>query len=163
MKRFSAIIALLLATELICTPVFALGVDVNFKGTLIDPPACTINNGGMIDVNFGERVGIKKVNGVNYRQRLNYQLYCAPTPHKWDLVLTLKGNAAVFDELAIQTDQQYLGIRLYINDNAFKPESKVIIDPANPPILEAVPVAKLGMPLTEGAFLASATLLANYQ
>ncbi|HIE1062987.1 TPA: fimbrial protein [Serratia marcescens] len=161
MQRFSAIIVLFLAAELIFAPVFAL--DVNFKGTLIDPPACTINNGGMIDVDFGDRVGIKKVNGINYRQRLNYQLHCASTTHGWDLVLTLKGNAAVFDELAIQTNQQYLGIRLYLNDSAFKPESQVIIDPENPPILEAVPVAQAGMPLTEGAFLASATLLANYQ
>ena len=46
--------------------------DMTFHGTLITPPPCTINDDSRIEVNFGERVGINKVDGVNYRQMMNY-------------------------------------------------------------------------------------------
>lgn len=139
-------------------------VDMAFRGTLIEPPPCTINDGNRVDVNFGERVGINKVDGVNYRQVLNYQLSCQNTGSgNWALTLSLSGAPAGFDNQALLTNQENLGIRLYQNDKPFTPGSTLDIDLNNPPRLEAVPVKSAGATLREGTFEAWATLRADYQ
>lgn len=138
--------------------------DMTFHGTLIEPPPCTINDGNRVDVNFGERVGINKVDGVNYRQPVNYQITCGKSAGRsWALMLSLNGNAAGFDKEALLTDKSTLGIRVYQNDKPFTPNSTLKIDPGSPPRLEAVPVKQVGATLTEGAFEAWATLRADYQ
>lgn len=139
-------------------------VDMTFRGTLIEPPPCTINDGNRVDVNFGERVGINKVDGVNYRQVLNYQLSCQNTgSSSWELTLSLSGATAGFDNQALLTNKENLGIRLYQNDQPFTPGSTLNIDLTNPPRLAAVPVKREGATLTEGTFEAWATLRADYQ
>ncbi|EPL9180883.1 fimbrial protein [Serratia marcescens] len=138
--------------------------DMAFRGTLIEPPPCTINNDSRIEVNFGERVGINKVDGVNYRQLMNYQITCqASGNNHWALTLSLSGNAAAFDKEALMTDKSNLGIRVYQNDKPFTPGSVLDIDLGNPPRLEAVPIKKAGDVLTEGTFEAWATLRADYR
>ncbi|OKB68823.1 pilus assembly protein [Serratia marcescens] len=142
----------------------ALEVNTLFHGTLIEPPPCTINDGSRVDVDFGERVGINKVDGVNYRQVLNYQISCESADSgNWALTLSLSGVAAGFDKDAVLTSKSNLGIRVYQNDRPFTPGSTVAIDLHNPPRLEAVPVKSTGATLTEGAFEAWATLRADYQ
>jgi type 1 fimbria pilin len=139
-------------------------VDMTFRGTLIEPPPCTINDGERVDVDFGERVGINKVDGVNYRQIMNYQITCDNAGSgSWALTLSLTGAAAGFDEQALQTNKTELGIRVYQNDKPFTPGSTLAIDISNPPRLEAVPVKREGATLTEGAFESWATLRADYQ
>ncbi|WP_077038912.1 fimbrial protein [Serratia sp. S119] len=139
-------------------------VDMTFRGTLIEPPPCTINDGERVDVDFGERVGINKVDGVNYRQIMNYQITCDNAGSgSWALTLSLTGAAAGFDEQALQTNKTDLGIRVYQNDKPFTPGSTLAIDINNPPRLEAVPVKREGATLTEGAFESWATLRADYQ
>ena len=139
-------------------------VDMTFRGTLIEPPPCTINDGERVDVDFGERVGINKVDGVNYRQIMNYQITCNNAGSgSWALTLSLTGAAAGFDEQALQTNKTDLGIRVYQNDKPFTPGSSLAIDISNPPRLEAVPVKREGATLTEGAFESWATLRADYQ
>ncbi|PNU35499.1 pilus assembly protein [Serratia marcescens] len=138
--------------------------SMHFRGGLRAPPPCTISDGGVVAVDFGLRVGIKKVDGNNYRQAVNYRISCeAPGALPWEMVLTLKGDATVFDRAAVQTDNGNLGIRIYQDDVPFQLNSSIKIDPSNPPHLEAVPVAKPGESLTEGAFLATATLQVDYQ
>jgi type 1 fimbria pilin len=136
--------------------------DMTFHGTLITPPPCTINDDNRIDVNFGERVGINKVDGVNYRQLMNYQITCEGSGN-WALTLSLSGSSTGFDKEALLTDKANLGIRVYQNDKPFTPNSTLKIDLANPPRLEAVPVKNTGTTLSEGAFEAWATLRADYQ
>lgn len=138
--------------------------DMTFRGTLIEPPPCTINDGNQVDVDFGERVGINKVNGVNYRQTLNYQIVCENSGDRsWALTLSLSGAQAGFDNEALQSSKENLGIRVYQNDRPFTPGSSLAIDLSSPPRLEAVPVKNAGSTLTEGAFDAWATLRADYQ
>lgn len=137
---------------------------MTFRGTLIEAPPCTINDGNQVDVDFGERVGVNKVDGVNYRQMLNYQITCEEGGSgTWALTLNLSGTATGFDGQALQTNKENLGIRIYQNDQPFTPESSLAIDLANPPRLEAVPVKNAGSTLAEGAFEAWATLQAVYQ
>lgn len=138
--------------------------DMTFHGTLIEPPPCTINDGNQVDVDFGDRVGINKVDGVNYRQRLNYQITCdSALGSSWALTLSLSGVAVGFDNEAVLTDKTGLGIRIYQNDTPFTPNSSLKINLVNPPTLEAVPIKQPGATLTEGVFEAWATLRADYE
>lgn len=164
MKRDSVLLVLW-AAMMSGPPVFAAEeVAMKLRGTLRAPPPCSMNDGGAIEVAFGERIGINKVDGVNYRQAVNYRLRCdSPGALPWELSLSFKGVAASFDNAALQTDNGDLSIRLYHDDKPFAPNSSIKIDPANPPRLEAVPVARMGAPLKEGAFAATATLQADYQ
>ncbi len=157
--------AFILALALVGIPAQAADeAEMRFRGTLRAPPPCTINDGGIMEINFGQRIGINKVDGVNYRQAVTYRLNCNLNDGlPWELTLTLKGNATAFDKAALQTDKTDLGIRLYHDDEPFEIDSSLNIDPANPPRLEAVPVARPGSVLSEGAFTATATLQADYQ
>lgn len=162
-KQTTLNILLLIGSLIFITNVLADG-DMTFHGVLIEPPPCTINDGERIDVDFGDRVGIKKVDGVNYRQMLNYQIKCDHgNSGNWALTLSLSGNTTDFDKNALKTSKSNLGIRVYQNDKPFMPGTVLSIDLANQPRLEAVPVKKEGSTLTEGAFEAWATLRADYQ
>ncbi|MBH3071701.1 fimbrial protein [Serratia marcescens] len=142
---------------------FASAADMQIKGALIEPPACQVVDGGGIDVDFGDRVGIKKINGVNYTQKINYSIACQPGIKGWDLVLELVGKAAGFDAAALQSNKSSLGIRILNDKKPFLPGTTIVIDKNAPPVLEAVPVAEVGSMLVEGKFSATATLLARYQ
>lgn len=142
--------------------------NMSFHGTLIAPPPCTISNGlndgSKIDVDFGERIGINKVDGINYRRTVDYRIRCEEGAGKWDMTLIITGTATGFDEAAVQTQQKAdLGIRLYQNGQPFILNQALPVDPNNLPVLEAVPVKAPGNTLTEGAFEATATLQAVYQ
>ncbi|KKZ18007.1 pilus assembly protein [Serratia marcescens] len=138
--------------------------NMAFRGALLAPPPCTINDGNRIDVDFGDQVGINKVDGVNYRQGVNYQITCDSTSGgSWGLTLSLSGTASGFDKQALATNKSDLGIRVYRDDQPFTPGSTLKITLDNPPRLEAVPVKKEGAALSEGAFEAWATLQAVYQ
>lgn len=138
-------------------------IGMIFRGTLIEPSACTINDGNRVEVNFGDRLGVNKVDGVNYRQAINYQIVCENSSNSSALTLSLSGSAASFDSNALQSSKENLAIRVYQNDVPFVPGSTLKIDLASPPRLEAVPVKNPGSTLTEGAFEAWATLRADYQ
>lgn len=139
----------------------AEGVKMAFRGGLIAPPPCTISGGKKIDVDFGDRVGVNKVDGQNYRQTIDYSITCEPGALPWQMTLTLKGGIS-FERAALQTNKPDLGIRVYQNDTPFIINTPLNIVPGNLPLLEAVPVVKPGATLTEGAFSATATLQADY-
>ncbi|AHG19162.1 hypothetical protein Z042_05695 [Chania multitudinisentens RB-25] len=142
---------------------FAAGGDVAFRGTLLEPPPCTINSGNNITVDFGVKVGVKKVDGVNYMQDINYDLVCEPNTHSWVLKLKLTGNSTSFDNAAVQTNISNLGIKILRDGQPFVLGSEITTTPASKPQLKAVPVQKPGVLLTEGAFEAAVTLQADYQ
>jgi len=141
---------------------FAVSVPVSFTGTLIEPPACTINGGGVIDVNFGEQLATHRIDGENYRQTIAWQLNCPVAPAPLVLKLIIKGNATSFENTALQTSQADLGIRLLSDGKRFELNKFVPLSVSAPPVLEAVPVSRPASTLTEGKFTASATLLAQY-
>lgn len=135
--------------------------NMKFSDTLIDPTPCYINDKQDMNVHF-DKVGVNKVNGVNYLQPIDYVVTCEETPG-WTMVLRLTGDAATFSDGTIQTDVAGLGIKITINDQPMDLNENFVISPANLPKLKAVPVKQPGTVLTEGRFTASATLLATYQ
>lgn len=134
-----------------------------FYGTLNEPPVCTINNGEQVDVNFGARVGVNKVDGQNYMQTVNYRIRCEPGVNGLTMGLQVTGSATGFDSAALQTNMPDLGIRLLQNGQVFTLNKRLNIDAAKPPILQAVLVKKPGVELKAGTFMVTATLLADYQ
>lgn len=137
--------------------------NFSLRGTLLEPPKCGFNGGLTTLVDFGNRIGVNKVDGTNYKQKIPYLVYCEAESKPWDTSFVLTGTATSYDNAAIQTDIEDLGIRVLINGQPFTIEQNVPIDFSKPPLLEAVPVKKPGSTLTSGAFEAVATIRINYQ
>ena len=136
--------------------------NMTFRGTLNEPPPCSVNNGEIIEVNF-QRVGIGKVDGINYRQVVNYRIGCAMGIGAPQVTLAVSGNRTTFDQAAVKTTKEHLGIRLLYNGQPFILDKPILVDPKHLPLLEVVPVKEPGAgALIEGAFEATATLQAQY-
>jgi len=140
--------------------------DMKFHGILIEPPPCHIkgiDGGKMIDVDFGDRVGINKVNGINYLQTVPYQIECDDNPHKFGLTLEIIATATAFDPMAIKSNIDSFGIRVYQGSKVFELNRPISITKDNQPTLTAVPVKDVGQTLEPKPFTATATLVAAYQ
>ncbi|EIK67261.1 fimbrial protein MrfG [Pseudomonas synxantha BG33R] len=148
----------------LCAISLCSGVSANltFSGTLNEPPPCTIDAGNTIEVDFGD-VGVKRVDGVKYRQSVGYTINCGTDTLPWELKLSVNGTATTFDSSAVQTSVPALGIRVFQNNQPFVLNSPLEISLSSPPVLEVVPVKQPGATLTPARFTAVATLLAEYQ
>lgn len=162
MKRSFILNQVLLIGFFFCPPLLATE-NLLFQGTLISPPPCKINSGNLVDVDFGERVGVNKVDGANYRQIIDYEVTCEPGITGLDMTLTLSGPKNQYDDAVIQSSLAGLGIKVLQNGQPFVLDKPIVIDPKNPPTLEAVPVKSPGAILKADAFVAMAILLAQYQ
>lgn len=156
-KQFSSLLWLAMAAFS-----SAQAVQVNFSGGVVESIPCTINNSQSIPLDFGNAVIIRNLDGVKYSKLIEYEIFCSAVG---TVRLTLKGTETSFDDAAIQTDINGLGIRINQGGQPFTLNSPIAIDPASPPVLVAVPVADpdpAKKPAT-GAFRATATLMADYQ
>lgn len=122
---------------------------------------CVINNNKVIAIDFGN-VGVNKVDGENYKQKIDYTLECEDRDEMASLNMTLRGAQTSYNTGAITTNVPGLGIEILQNGSPVTINKSFIIDFNNPPVLEAVPVSS-GATLSEGAFNATATLLAEYE
>lgn len=155
---FSALISvtLIISSTSYATP------NLFFRGIIIDPPPCLINNEKQIDIDFGDKLGINKIDGNNYRQKINYTIECYSDPSAAMLLLTVTGKVMSGDKSAIQSSKPGLGIRLLENNRHIHIGQGWVINTSTPPLLEAVPVADAKIQLVEGDFVASASLMAEY-
>lgn len=140
----------------------AASANLTFSGTLNEPPPCTIDAGNTIEVDFGD-VGIKRVDGVQYRKGVGYTINCGTDTLPWALKLSVNGTATTFDGAAVQTSVPALGIRVFQNNLPFSLNTPLDISLSSPPVLEVVPVKQPGATLAPARFSAVATLLAEYQ
>lgn len=138
----------------------AYAVQVTFAGGLVESLPCLVNDGRLIEVDFGNSLVIRNLDGVRYREPVQYQLVCRGLG---TVKLSVQGNPVSFDNAAVQTDKTGLGIRLELAGKAFVLNTPVVVDPVNPPTLTAVPVANPAQKPGPGAFTARATLLAEYE
>ena len=136
-------------------------LSVTFHGTLKRKP-CHISNDGDIYVHFGN-VGINKVDGERYKQLVPYTVKCEETDPSWTLKLMVKGTPSGFEETALKTNANGLGIRILRDGQPLKINDAITINNSSLPILQAVPVQKSGVTLVEQDFMATATLLAEYE
>jgi type 1 fimbria pilin len=136
-------------------------IDVTFRGVLKQRP-CHIDSGRDIEVHFGN-LGINKVDGSRYLQKVSYSLACDDPDAGVALMLSVKGTATGFDTAAIKTNANGLGIRILQDGKPFILNSRVKIAYKTPPKLEVVPVKDPSVTLVEKTFTATATLLAEYE
>lgn len=162
MKRYGIITAGVLGAALFCSALLA--ADMTFKGTLIDPPPCTINGNLPVTVDFGNNIGVNRVDGVNYIQPVEYHLMCDLTsPHEGLSMVMTTTDPASFDASAIQSSTTGLAIRVLVDGVPVTFGDVIAVDSASPPVMQAVPVKADGVIPAEGAFTATATLQVVYQ
>ncbi|PAA97323.1 fimbrial protein [Serratia fonticola] len=139
-------------------------VQVNFQGGLVEALPCTINNGDPIEVDFGDSVIIRNIDGVRYAKPIPYHIDC---PTAGQVRLSIRGESGSFDVSTLQTSLPGLGLRIKLsNGTSFPVGSGAFytgINVQSPPQLTAVPIVNPAQPPVPGAFTARATLLAEYQ
>ncbi|HBT4620625.1 TPA: fimbrial protein [Klebsiella pneumoniae] len=141
-------------------------VHVSIRGVIVNKPSCTINDRETIEVNFGDNIGLNKINGDNFRQPIPYKIICDDHTDSLQLTLKYTGDVADFDadKATVRTfEQSNLGVKLYQNGMPFELGKSINININNIPTLEAVLVRRDGASLLEGEFNAIATLHAEYQ
>ncbi|WP_270655271.1 fimbrial protein [Enterobacter bugandensis] len=125
----------------------------HFHGTLyvID---CNINTNTRQIVDFGDAVGIHRIDGKHYEQKVPFTMDCKNNSASKvpALTLTLEGKATTFDASALATNINGLGIELRINDVAQPLNQPVTFDYKSLPVLTAVPVADPSVQLSANGF-----------
>jgi len=125
-------------------------------------PACIINQGQQIAVDFGDNLNAENVDGQHYRQNIDFQLDCPGAPLASMVTLTLTGAVSPFDITALDTNMPDLAIRVLLDGAPLEINKPVSIDIGQPPLLQAVPVKRQGTVLARGQIRATATLRAAY-
>jgi type 1 fimbria pilin len=133
--------------------------SVKFHGTLV-VVECSINAGQRQTVDFGSAVGIHRIDGKRYEQPVPFQLNCknhsgAEVP---PLKLTLEGKPTSFNEAAILTNVEGLGIELRKDGVAQQLNKAISIDYKKLPAFTAVPVVDTSVELKASPFTATVKL-----
>ncbi|MPR01096.1 fimbrial protein [Pseudomonas sp. MAFF 212408] len=151
-----------------CTLLWAVSQGVQaetsltIRAVIIAPPPCVINSGSTLDVPFGNDLLTTRVDGVNYRRDVPYTVTC-DAPFNNALKLELRGSGAAFDSRVLLTRKADLGVKLFVNGADWPLNTAVNFTHPNFPVVQAVPVKRVGSTLTAGAFDAAATLVVDYQ
>ncbi|MFU2317532.1 fimbrial protein [Rahnella sp. PCH160] len=139
-------------------------VTYNFKGHFLVLPTCVISDDKVMDVAFNT-VGVKKVDGVNFKQTIPYTVECKGEPDNTPLNLTIIGTAESFDDAAVTTDAPGLGIQIQADGQPLKLNTakSTTLGALSSLVLTAVPVKDPATELAAQAFSATATLKVDYQ
>ncbi|HID9895600.1 MULTISPECIES: fimbrial protein [Serratia] len=137
------------------------GTKISITATVVAPPPCVINDGRTIDIDFGN-VGINRIDGNRYMQRIDYSIKCDFLDNSRQLKMKIIGTAATFDSSILGSNINGLGIKLLANGRSFAINTPLDITYSSPPTLDVVPVKKGSVHLTEGKFTSGATMLVDY-
>lgn len=139
-------------------------VNVNFEGTFNVSSPCTINNNEVMEIPFGN-VGINKVDGIAYIRTIPFSIDCNGAADSTPLSLKITGIQESFDDAAVTTNADGLGIQIQLNDKpmVLNEALSTTLGEASSFTLKAVPVKDPSKDLTEQPFTATATLTADYQ
>ena len=130
-----------------------------FHGTLI-VVECSINSGQRQTVDFGDAVGIYHIDGKHYEQPVPFSIDCKNYAggEMPAMTLTAEGTVTSFNESALATNVNGLGIELRSNGKALSLNKAVDLDYDHLPSLSAVPVADPSVELQEQPFSATVRL-----
>lgn len=138
---------------------------MTFEYELIGGDLCNINNGQVIEVNFGNELITTHIDGVNYTKNIEYTLDCSEAGSN-ALQMRIQGPAALFDGTVLATvERPELGIAINIGNIGPLPVNTwfSLANASVKPTLMAVPVKAPGSTLQPGSFSAGATLVLEYQ
>lgn len=125
---------------------------------------CTINNGNTISVPFGD-IGYEKLSttgpssGIKKDIQLTYSCSSSLTQ---DIEITIVATPTSFEETAIKTSLDNLGVVVMYNGEVITPNSSFrtqIVNGAGSDTITFAPVLATGNPSVQGNFTASATLI----
>lgn len=161
-------VVVLLTTLALAGQATSADTEVSFRGTLVETLPCILNNGTTLNISFGNQIGIKKVATGIYRQPVELgTLECeSETGTEWQLMLSWTGSPAAFDAdnaTVVTAEQEALGIKLYMDSEPLKLNTRINLNGMKLPKLEAVLVHNEEIELTNGTFSAKGTLRAEYQ
>lgn len=132
--------------------------NIYISVTVVDKPACTVNNNQTINVDFGDDLFTNRVDGSNYIKTLD----CKNNVRN-AMKMKIVGSATAFDGSALQTNKTDLGVALRAEGRPLLINSWLNFTYPAQPLLQAVPVKRAGSTLTAGGFSAGATLMVDYQ
>lgn len=158
--------------RILCVALVALGVTaqpimatssstINVTVILTAQP-CKVNNNGLIEVDFGNDVQTKLVDGNYKKMQVPYILDCpagAPTA----MNIRVEGAAAAFDRNVLMTNISNFGIAIISDESPLSINSPKSFTYPYLPRLYAVPVKRPGTTLKGGAFSAGAILRVEYR
>ncbi|KYQ98558.1 pilus assembly protein FimV [Serratia plymuthica] len=132
------------------------------------PDKCVVNEGQLINVEFGEISG-SNLNGASYPQSIPVRFQCEGGSFEdgtLNIKLAVSGTPAPFTNNAFKTDKTDLGIEIKHNGqlvvpNEFYPVPN--IGNGGSWNLVAAPLANGGKDIAEGEFNASATIVAAFE
>lgn len=136
--------------------------QVLIKGNLLTPPPCKVNDGNMIEVNFGP-VAIKTIKGYDQKREINYQINCEENLNNWNMYLSIDGKKSSFDPNGLRTNINELAVKFMMGDSIIDLNKKYSVNLNNPEKIWAVLVKKENSELTPGNFTSGGTLFVEYQ
>lgn len=131
------------------------------QGVIIAPPPCVINNGETIEIDFGA-VLTTRIDGVRYRQPVDYQATCENMPHPL-LTLSLIGTPSEFNHDYLTTSIDGLAVSFHANGQSLPLGQTLNFTFPDFPKLEATPIKDAAVELPGREFVTSATLEIAYQ
>jgi type 1 fimbria pilin len=135
---------------------------LNVSGVIVDAPQCTVNGNNQVNVNFGDAIVTRKIDGQEYKQPIQFSLVCI-SPQSTAMRLAISGDPPSFGSGLIKTNREGLGIRLFYGTTPLASGSWVNFTYPTVPALYAAPVALDNTTLTGGTFTGTATVVINYQ
>lgn len=156
-----ALIALMLLAWLSSQQAFA-DATISFSGTLISAPNCIINTNNAVDVDFGDDLITRRVDGVNYKKAIEYTLDCSSVASN-GMKIAITGTTATFGTGLIKTDKAGLGLQIYRGSEKVSNGVSMNFTYPDSPVLYAVPVAQDASTLTAGIFTGTASMVISYQ
>lgn len=124
---------------------------------------CSVNGDQPVTVTFGN-VGISKIDSGKYVQALDYRLNCGGATSTSRVSLTVRATPAAWDAKAIATSVDGLGAQILRDGEPLALNTSVDVpDPSSPPVLQVKLVKDSSVTLTEQAFTAAGTLIADYE
>lgn len=132
---------------------------INVTVTVV-APACVINDGRPIEVDFGSDVMTTRIDGSNYKKTVDYTLSCESASSN-AMKMQIKGGAASGGKW-LSTNKSGLAIAFLNNGVSLPVNTWFTFTWPNKPSLQAVPVTTGNEAPTGGEFSAGATMMVDY-
>lgn len=155
-----AILLLVLSVIPVSSP--QADTDIHFSGTVTAPIPCVINGKQVIETHFGDDLITTHIDGYNYLKTLSYTLECRGNS-KNTFRMKVLGGVTEFNQYALQTNLRDLGVELRANGVPLAINTWFGFTYPDIPLLQAVPVKRIGQNLPAGMFSANAMMLVDYQ
>ncbi|WP_370874660.1 fimbrial protein [Pseudomonas sp. FP215] len=143
-------------------PVTATSSSTINVTVILTAEPCKVNNNNMIEVNFGNDVQTKLVDGSYKKMQVPYTVQC-PAGSPGAMSIRIEGMGASFDSDVLTTSISNFGIALLADGARLPINSSKDFTYPNWPRIYAVPVKRSGATLNGGAFTAGGIMKVEYR